>query len=110
MFLLMFICCNSFAKAQMSAIPADQSTSTAGIADYVKKYFDNDREKLRAIYTWVTSNIKYDTDSVNIINLGTDPEAKITAALPRRQSATHLGISYIAFLVSSLRQSTQPLQ
>ena len=79
MLFLMFIYCSGFVKAQTSGIPSDQSTSTDGIAEYVKKHFDNDREKLLAIYTWVTSNIKYDTDSANVINLGIDHYEKKTA-------------------------------
>jgi hypothetical protein len=94
-FLLLFLCCYIFLKAQtfddrqvdnlMLDIPAHQTFSTTDIAEYVKQNFNSDRKKLRAIYTWVASNIKYDTDSANIINMGPDPEAKITAALRRRR-------------------------
>ncbi len=66
-------------------IPPDQTYSTKDIAEYVKQNFVGDKKKLHAIYTWVASNLKYDTDSANIINLGLDPEAKITAALRRRR-------------------------
>lgn len=66
-------------------IPVSQTYSTADIAEYVKKNFDSDRKRLRAIYIWVASNLKYDTDSSNVINLGPDPAAKITAALRRRK-------------------------
>lgn len=93
-FILIFFCCNKFSYAQTFDdsqvdnlalnIPASQTTSTTGIAEYVKQNFNSDRKKLRAIYIWVASNIKYDTDSANVINLGVDPEAKITAALRRR--------------------------
>lgn len=94
-FLLLFLCCYIFLKAQtfddrqvdnlMLDIPAHQTFSTTDIAEYVKQNFNSDRKKLRAIYTWVASNIKYDTDSANVINMGPDPEAKITAALRRRR-------------------------
>lgn len=66
-------------------IPPDQTYSTKDIAEYVKQNFVGDKKKLHAIYTWVASNLKYDTDSANVINLGLDPEAKITAALRRRR-------------------------
>ena len=69
----------------MSDIPAQQTFSTTGIAEYVKQKFSDDSKKLQAIHSWVASNIKYDTDSANIINMGVDPEAKITAALRRRR-------------------------
>ncbi len=93
-FILIFFCCSKFSHAQTFDdnqvdnlalnIPASQTTSTTAIAEYVKQNFNSDRKKLRAIYIWVASNIKYDTDSANIINQGLDPEAKITAALRRR--------------------------
>ena len=94
-FLLTFFCFNQSSNAQsfderqvdniMMNIPASQTISTTAIAEYVKQNFDKDRKKIRAIYSWVASNIKYDTDSANVINLGTDPDAKITAALRRRR-------------------------
>ncbi|MDB5200503.1 MAG: hypothetical protein JWO92_2466 [Chitinophagaceae bacterium] len=94
-FLLLLVCCNIFLKAQtytdwqvdniILKIPAHQTFSTKDIAEYVKQNFDNDRAKVRAIYTWVAWNIKYDTDSAGVINLGPDPDAKITAALRRRR-------------------------
>ena len=90
LFLLVFVCCHTFLKAQsfderQFRIPADKTYSTADIAQYVKQNFNSDRNKLLAIYTWVASNIKYDTDSAEVINLGLDHEAKITAALRRRR-------------------------
>lgn len=94
-FLLLFSCSILFLKAQsindwqvssiMSKIPVQQTFSTTGIAEYVKQKFTGDSKNLQAIYIWVISNIKYDTDSANIINMGPDPEAKITAALRRRR-------------------------
>lgn len=94
-FLLLLLTCNVLLKAQsynylqanraMLTIPADKSCSTTDIAEYVKQYFNTDREKVSAIYTWVASNIKYDTDSANHINLGRDKAAKITAALRRKK-------------------------
>ena len=94
-FLISFISFPTFLKAQsfdesridnlMLHIPVKQTHSTADIAEYVKQNFDSDRKKLRAVYVWVASNIKYDTDSANVINMGLDPDAKVTAALRRRR-------------------------
>ena len=66
-------------------VPDSLANSTDGIAGYVKSHFDSERAKVRAIYAWVTANIKYDKDSANVINLGTNPEAKITFAMRRRR-------------------------
>lgn len=95
LFFLLFFCCIKFSKAQffddmqsnnvVKHIPADKTISTAGIAEFIKQNFNGDRKRVCAIYLWVTSNIKYDTDSANVINLGADPGAKVTAALRRRR-------------------------
>ena len=94
-FLLLFFFSYTFSTGQnineaavdnrMLSIPASQSFSTTAIAEYVKQNFNTDRKKLRAVYIWVASNIRYTTDSANVINLGPDPDAKVTAALRRRK-------------------------
>lgn len=84
-FLLLLICSTLFLKAQVLYIPANQTFSTTDIAENVKHKFTTDRDKVHAIYTWVASNIRYDTDSANVINMGLDPGAKVTAALRRRR-------------------------
>ncbi|HUS02445.1 MAG TPA: transglutaminase domain-containing protein, partial [Chitinophagaceae bacterium] len=95
LFLLLFVSFGIISKAQlfedwqadnvMLRIPVHLTYSTTDIADYVKQNFDTGRKKLRAVYSWVARNIKYDTDSANNINMGPDPDAKITAALRRRR-------------------------
>lgn len=66
-------------------IPDSKTNSTESIAGYIIAHFNTDMEKARAIYVWVTTNIKYDSDSANAINLGVNHDAKITAALRRRK-------------------------
>jgi hypothetical protein len=90
MFLLLLLCSLNLSKAQdfnefRFTIPDSQASSTDSIAEYIKSRFNNDKDKVSAIYTWVTANIRYDKDSANQINLGADPQAKITAALRRRK-------------------------
>ncbi|MDQ6757384.1 MAG: hypothetical protein M3004_10660 [Bacteroidota bacterium] len=93
--LLMFFYITAFSKAQIFddrqidnivlKIPIDKTISTDNIAEYVKQNFDSEIKKVRAVYSWITSNIKYSTDSANIINLGLNPYAKISEALRRRK-------------------------
>src|SRR5665647_1467877 len=96
LFLCLYICCspilkgqdfNDFAAIDHKAlhIPATETYSTASIAGYVQSNFKTDREKLRAIYTWVITNIRYDTDSMYHINWSMYPEEKISATLRRRK-------------------------
>lgn len=96
MFLLLFLCSCKLSNAQedneyrdidkeVLNIPGSQANSTGDIAGYVRSHFNSERAKVRAIYAWVTTNLKYDKDSANLINSGVDPEAKITVALRRRK-------------------------
>lgn len=62
-----------------------ETYSTVSIARFIQSNFKTDREKFRAIYTWVTTNIEYDTDSMYAINWNRGREAKITEALRRRK-------------------------
>ncbi len=75
----------SWIDNKVLSIPIEETTSTTSIAQFIRNNFNSDRERLRAIYTWVTYNIRYDKDSMNAINLSRDPQTKITAALRRRK-------------------------
>lgn len=66
-------------------IPASQTYSTEDIAAYINTHFDTDRKKVRAIYTWVTTNIKYSKDSLHRVILNEDREQMIATALRRRK-------------------------
>jgi hypothetical protein len=69
----------------MNKLPDSLSNTTSDIAGYVQTNFTNDNKIIRAIYSWVTANIKYDKDSANAINLGVDQDARISVALRRRR-------------------------
>ena len=70
----------------MQRIPVAETYATTNIAKYVIENFSTDDKRLLAIYKWITENMKYDTDSANIINLGSlDANAKISSALRRRK-------------------------
>ncbi len=66
-------------------IPVQNTYSAESIARHINSAFESEKEKLLAIYTWVTTNIRYDTDSMYTINSERDPEARVTAALRRRK-------------------------
>ncbi len=94
-FLCMLLFFIGFSKAQSPddswiirkalEIPRSLTNSTTDIAAYITENFKTDKEKARAIYAWVTTNIRYSTDSANSINLGENQQAKITVALRRRK-------------------------
>lgn len=66
-------------------IPASQTNSTADIAAYINAHFDTEIKKVRAIYTWVTTNIKYSKDSLHRVILNEDREEMIAIALRRKK-------------------------
>ena len=66
----------------ISKLPAN---TTGDVAQYVNRHYETDLNKVGAIYSWVTANMKYDTDSSRIINTGVYPDAKITVAFKRRK-------------------------
>lgn len=66
-------------------IPASQTSTTDDIAAFIKNHFDTDRQKIRAAYTWVTTNIQYDTDSIHRVILNEDKNEKVTFALRRKK-------------------------
>ena len=86
--LLGFLNCSVIVtKSQDSSpyIPFSETGSTISIARFIKEKYKTDLDRLQAIYAWVTTNIKYDTDSMYVINSGKEPETRITAALRRRK-------------------------
>lgn len=84
---LAVICYAFVTKGQQAAyyIPFSQTSSTTSIANFVQSNYKTDREKLGAIYAWVTANIRYDKDSMYNINWGTEPNEKVSATLRRRK-------------------------
>ncbi|MEO8962091.1 MAG: transglutaminase domain-containing protein [Ginsengibacter sp.] len=66
-------------------IPIEQTTTTHDIAQYIERHFDSESKRIRAIYTWVTNNIKYDRNSIHLVILDEDREERVTYALKRRK-------------------------
>ena len=66
-------------------IPASETYSSASIARFVQAGFNTDRQKISAIYNWVTTSIRYDKDSMYYFNWGPDPSLKVSAALRRKK-------------------------
>lgn len=66
-------------------VPIEQTTTTHDIAQYIKRHFDSDSKRIRAIYTWVSNNIKYDRNSVHLVILEEDREERVTYALRRKK-------------------------
>ena len=66
-------------------LPDSLTKSTVGIASYITANFKTDKDKSRAIFIWVASNIQYDIDNMFAINFYEKKEDKITKALKTRK-------------------------
>jgi hypothetical protein len=77
---------NYFAVERMYVnIPSSQIATSAGIAAYINSHYQTDANKLAAIYSWITANIKYDADSIHFVILDEDNEDRVRWALRRKR-------------------------
>jgi len=67
------------------AIPSSETNTSADIADFINKHFDSDSKKIAAIYKWITTNIKYDADTIHYVILDEDYEERVSFALRRKK-------------------------
>src|SRR5450759_502438 len=66
-------------------LPESLTKTIDGIAGYVTSNFKTDKEKARAIFIWIASNIQYDIDNMFAINFYEQKEEKISKALRNRK-------------------------
>jgi hypothetical protein len=78
---------NEYAAIDKKALqlPDSLSHTTAEIAQYVTTNFTTDKDRTRAIFIWVASNIQYDIENMFAINLYEKKEDKITKPLTTRK-------------------------
>lgn len=78
---------NKFAAIDKKVLQLpDSLTKTSGdIAGYVNANFNTDRDKIRAIFIWVATNIQYDVENMFAINFYEKKEAKILKPLKSRK-------------------------
>jgi hypothetical protein len=58
---------DGFAKVdrEMAKIPASAAVTTSSIASYITARFSSEADRIRAVYYWITRNIRYDTDNMS---------------------------------------------
>lgn len=74
---------NQYAAIDKKALqlPDSLSKSTDGISRYIKNNFKTDKDKSRAIFIWVATNIRYDVENRYAINFYEKKEEKIAKPL-----------------------------
>lgn len=78
---------NDFASIDKKALqlPDSLTTTTSDIAGYITANFKSDKDKIRAIFIWVASNIQYDIDNMFAINFYESREEKIAKPLQTKK-------------------------
>ena len=66
-------------------LPDSLTKTTEGIASYITSNFTTNKERVRAIFIWVTTNIQYDIDNMFAINFYEPVEQKISKPLQTRK-------------------------
>ena len=66
-------------------LPDSLTKTTDLIASYITSNFSTDKDKSRAIFIWVASNIQYDIDNMFAINFYEKKEEKIAKSLKTRK-------------------------
>ena len=66
-------------------LPDSLTKTTDLIASYITSNFATDKDKSRAIFIWVSSNIQYDVDNMFAINFYEKKEDKISKSLKTRK-------------------------
>lgn len=71
--------------AKMAAIPANATTSTQAIANYINANFKTETDKIRAVFYWTASNITYDIPGMNAVNFNETVQQKIAKTLKTKK-------------------------
>jgi len=66
-------------------LPDSLTKSTESIAGYITTNFISDKEKVRAIFIWIASNIQFDVENMYALNFYEKKEDKITKPLKTRK-------------------------
>src|SRR4051812_30397830 len=78
---------NVYAAIDKKALqmPDSLTKTTSGMASYINSTFTTDKDKTRAIFVWIASNIQYDIDNMFAINFYEKKEEKISKPLKSRK-------------------------
>lgn len=66
-------------------IPENQTSTTEMISDYIKMNFKTEKERIRAIYIWIATNINYDIENMYSVDFNNSDSAIINSPLQTRK-------------------------
>ena len=67
------------------SIPDSLTKTTANLSKYINENFQTEKDKARAIFIWLASNIQYDVENMFAINFYETKENKISKTLNTRK-------------------------
>ncbi len=70
---------------KMNTIPESSTVSTTLIAKYINSNFNTENDKIRAVFYWIATNIRYDIDNMYAINFNETAEDKINKTLKSKK-------------------------
>jgi len=78
---------NPYSKVDklIQKLPDSLTHNTGDIAKYIDQNFQNNSDKVRAVFIWVATNMKYDVDNMFAINFYAKEQDKIDKALKTRK-------------------------
>ena len=82
-------------------LPDEQAKTTEAISHFVNANFKTEKEKVRAVFIWVASNIRYDIDNMYAVNFYEKEEEKILKPLKTRKGICE---NYAALFVDICRK------
>lgn len=69
----------------VAQISSDQGESVKSLSDFIKSTFDNEEDRIRAIFSWIAFNIAYDTDNMFNVDINETDQDKIFKALKNKR-------------------------
>lgn len=84
--------CSSFSQSLQNnktaflsiKVPDSLTVSTTSLSNYFKQKYVSDSDRVKAIFTWVATNIQYDVDNMFALSYGENKDEKIDRALKTR--------------------------
>jgi len=70
---------------KMSQIPDSLTKSTRGLAKYINANFSSQSDKSRAVFIWISRNIKYNVENMYLINFYENTDDIINEVLKKRK-------------------------
>ncbi len=70
---------------KMASIPSEKTQNTTDIASFINSNFKTETEKIRAIFYWTATNIRYDIASISSVPTQETPQDRITKTLQTRK-------------------------